>query len=124
MKGSRFSEEQIMGVLREHKARAKTEEVCSPAGILERNPALAPALATVVMRAIRRDPDKRYASMRDLLYDLCHLEEMGPVDYHPDHPRLGGRYRQAIRLAFIILVVLLGIIASGIIAQAIHGLAR
>jgi eukaryotic-like serine/threonine-protein kinase len=95
-----------------------------PPGILERNPALPPSLATVVMRAIRRDPDKRYASMRDLHYDLCHLEEVGPVDYHPDPPRPGGRYRQAIRLACIILVVLLGIITFGIIAQAIHGLAR
>jgi hypothetical protein len=31
MEGSRFSEEQIIGVLREHEAGAKTEEVsCSP----------------------------------------------------------------------------------------------
>ncbi len=29
MKGSRFSEEQIMGVLREHEAGAKTEEVAN-----------------------------------------------------------------------------------------------
>ena len=28
MKGSRFSEEQIIGVLREHEAGAKTEVVC------------------------------------------------------------------------------------------------
>jgi putative transposase len=28
MKGSRFSEEQIIGVLREHEAGARTEEVC------------------------------------------------------------------------------------------------
>ncbi len=33
MKGSRFSEEQIMGVLREHEAGAKTEEVCRQHGI-------------------------------------------------------------------------------------------
>jgi putative transposase len=33
MKGSRFSEEQIIGVLREHAAGAKTEEVCRRHGI-------------------------------------------------------------------------------------------
>src|SRR3979490_1334404 len=33
MKGSRFSEEQIIGVLREHEAGAKTEEVCRKHGI-------------------------------------------------------------------------------------------
>jgi len=33
MKGSRFSEEQIIGVLRENEAGAKTEEVCRRHGI-------------------------------------------------------------------------------------------
>ena len=33
MKGSRFSEEQIIGLLREHEAGAKTEEVCRRHGI-------------------------------------------------------------------------------------------
>ena len=33
MKGSRFSEEQIIGVLREHEAGARTEEVCRRHGI-------------------------------------------------------------------------------------------
>ena len=33
MKGGRFSEEQIIGVLREHEAGAKTEEVCRRHGI-------------------------------------------------------------------------------------------
>jgi putative transposase len=33
MRGSRFNEEQIIGVLREHEAGAKTEEVCRRHGI-------------------------------------------------------------------------------------------
>jgi putative transposase len=33
MKGSRFSEEQIIGVLREHEAGARTEEVCRRHGV-------------------------------------------------------------------------------------------
>jgi eukaryotic-like serine/threonine-protein kinase len=112
-----FEEDNVFALITTHLSH-------DPPGILERNPALPPALATVVMRAIGRDTDKRHASMRDLLYDLCHLEEVRPVDYHPDPPRLGGRHRQAIRLSLIILVVLLGIIAFGIIAQAIYGFAR
>ena len=37
MKGSRFTEEQIIGVLREQEAGARTEEVCRRHGILERD---------------------------------------------------------------------------------------
>jgi putative transposase len=33
MKGSRFSEEQIIGMLREHEAGARTEEICRRPGI-------------------------------------------------------------------------------------------
>jgi putative transposase len=33
LKGSRFIEEQIIAALREHEARAKTEEVCCRHGI-------------------------------------------------------------------------------------------
>ena len=37
MKGSWFSEEQIIGVLREHEAGSKTEEVCRRHGIRARH---------------------------------------------------------------------------------------
>src|SRR5437762_1152796 len=55
-----------------------------PLGLLHCNPALSPALATVVMRAIRRDPVKCYARMRDMLTDLQHLDTLVPVDYVAD----------------------------------------
>lgn len=66
-----------------------------PPDMLQFNPDISPALATVVMRAIRRDPDKRYTSMRNLLNDLQGLDTVKPVDYVPDPPKPGGRYRQA-----------------------------
>jgi serine/threonine protein kinase len=82
-----------------------------PPEILEFHPALSPALATVAMRAVRRDPGKRYASMRGLLYDLDHLDEVTAVNYIPDPPKIGGRYRQVMRIALI---------AFGMLAQFAH----
>ena len=72
------------------------------------------------MRAIRRDLEKRYTCMQDLLYDLQHLDNVTVVDYIPDPPRIGGRYRQAIRLALIVLIVCLCIVAFGVLAQYAH----
>ncbi len=95
-----------------------------PPSILQWNPGLSPTLATVVMRAIRRDPDKRYATMQDLLHDLCHLDEVTPVDYIPDPPKVGGQYRQIIVIGSIILAVSLIIIAFGLFAQFIHNVAH
>jgi eukaryotic-like serine/threonine-protein kinase len=83
-----------------------------PPGLLGRNPSISPTLATLVMRAIRRDPDRRYARMRDFLDDLQCLDTVTPVDYVPDRPKLGGRYRQAISIAF------------GFFAQVMHPLVR
>jgi serine/threonine protein kinase len=95
-----------------------------PPDLLHFNPALSPALATVVMRAIRRDPARRYARMRDVLNDLQCLDRVTPVDYVPDRPKLGGRYRQAIRIALIVLAVCLLIIAFGFFAQVMHAFVR
>jgi serine/threonine protein kinase len=91
-----------------------------PPGILEFNPAISPALATVAMCAVRRDPGKRYGCMQDLLHDLGHLDEVRAVNYIPDPPKIGGRYRQVIRIALIVLVVCLCIIAFGMFAQFAH----
>lgn len=62
--------------------------------------------------------------MRDLHDDLCHLEEVVPVDYHPDAPKLGGRYSQALKLTLIILAVFLDIVAFGVFAQLMHRFAH
>ena len=91
-----------------------------PPCILQFNPLLSPSLVTVVMRAIRRDRQKRYTCMQDMLYDLQHLDTVTVVDYIPDPPKIGGRYRQAIRLALIVLIVCLCIVAFGVLAQYAH----
>lgn len=95
-----------------------------PPSILSVNPELSPALATVIMRSIRRDPKKRYAQVRDLLHDLKYLDEVTPVEYVPDPPRIGGRYRQFIAITLLILVIFALMIGFGFLAQSAHSLAH
>jgi len=95
-----------------------------PPDILTFNPTLSPALATVVMRALRRDPRKRYASMQALLNDLAHLDNVTVESYQPDPPLIGGRYRQVFRVVFIILIVCLFVFAFGVLAQFAHPVSR
>src|SRR6266853_3479269 len=76
-----FEGENIFAIMNQHVSQ-------DPPAILLKNPQVSPALATVVMRAIRRDQDKRYRSMSNFLHDLRNLEEGKPVPYEPEAPRL------------------------------------
>lgn len=91
-----------------------------PPALLEQNPAIAPALATVVMRSIRRDPGRRYPSMKALYEDLAHLDLVQPQPYIPDAPLVGGRFRPILITTLIILLVFLIIVAFGVLAQFAH----
>jgi serine/threonine-protein kinase len=112
-----FDGENVFAVMNQHVSQ-------DPPSILEHNPQLSPALATVVMRAIRRDPEKRYKSVHDLLDDLSHLEQVQPVPYQPDTPRLNRSGRTAITATLIIIALCLLIIAFGILAQSLHSVAH
>ncbi len=95
-----------------------------PPSILSVNPDLCPALATVVMRTIRRNPQKRYAQMQDLLHDLTHLDKVIPVEYSPDPPQTGGKYRQLIAFGLVTLLIFLFLISFGFLAQFAHSVAH
>jgi serine/threonine-protein kinase len=91
-----------------------------PPDILQFNPSLSPALATVIMHAIRCDPSKRYASAQELAEDLHHLDDVVVTSYVPDVPLWGGRYRQLISIALITLIVCLLLVGFGMLAQFAH----
>lgn len=109
-----FDGENVFAVMNQHVSH-------DPPSILQYNAQLSPALVTVVMHAIRRDPEKRYKSMRDVLADLDHLEQVQPVPYQPDEPGVNRSGRTAITATLIIIAILLVIIAVGLLAQALHG---
>jgi serine/threonine-protein kinase len=108
-----FEGENVFAVINQHVSQ-------DPPSILQYNPQLSPALATVVMRAIRRDPEKRYKSARDLLTDLRNLAEVQPVPYQPDEPRTGHAWRTALIVTLVIIAICLAIIAFGVLAQGLH----
>src|SRR5271157_5670906 len=90
-----FEGENVFAIMNQHVSQ-------DPPSILQFNQNISPTLATVVMRAIRRDPQKRYQSMKDMLQDLYHLDEVVPIPYTPETPSFGKRYQQAIVLALVI----------------------
>jgi serine/threonine protein kinase len=46
----------------------------------ELNPAISPQLQEIVYRALERDPKNRYASARELAWDLSHQDQVGVED--------------------------------------------
>jgi serine/threonine protein kinase len=108
-----FVGENVFAIMNQHVSQ-------DPPSILQFNPNISPALATVVMRAIRRDPEKRYHSMRGMLHDLHYLDEVIPVPYTPETSSFGKRYQRAIVLTLVIIAICLTIIAFGILAQFGH----
>jgi serine/threonine protein kinase len=108
-----FEGENIFAIMNQHVSQ-------DPPSILLRNPQISPALATVVMRAIRRDQEKRYRSMSNFLHDLRNLEEVKPVHYEPEAPRLNRTGRIAITVTLLTIVIFLLIIALGFLVQFAH----
>lgn len=88
-----------------------------PPSILDFNPQIPLTLATVVMRAIRRDHAKRYQSIAELRADLADPETVTAVPYEPTKTAVNTTARRVITVSMIILAIFLVIIALGFFAQ-------
>ena len=108
-----FEGENVFAIINQHVSQ-------DPPSILQANPHLSPELATVVMRAIRRDSEKRYRSVNDFLHDLHNLEEVKSVPYEPEAPRFNNSHRTGLIAALIIIIIILLIVAFGFLVQFIH----
>jgi eukaryotic-like serine/threonine-protein kinase len=94
-----------------------------PPSILTKRPELSSELATVVMHAIRRDQDKRYKTMEELLHDLSYLEEVNAVPYEPEAPQQNLVGRTARMAMLLIIAICLVITTLGLLVQFIHNTA-
>ncbi len=112
-----FEGENVFAIMNQHVSQ-------DPPSILQFNPSLSPALATVVMRAIRRDPAKRYHSMEELLHDLRNLDEVTPVQYKPDTAQPQSMRQKVIFTTLVTISICLAIILLGFLVQYLHHVVR
>ena len=108
-----FDGENVFAVMNQHVSH-------DPPSILHYNPDLSPALATVVMRAIRRDREKRYKTVKELRADLLNLAEVRPVLYQPEAPQMNRTGRTIIAATLVIIVIFIVIIIFGLLVQHLH----
>lgn len=108
-----FDGENVFAIINQHVSQ-------DPPSVLQYNPHLSPALATVVMQAVRRDPEKRYKSMHALLTDLRNLSAVRPMPYHPDEPQMNHTWRTAVLVTLLVIALVLAMIAFGVLVQSMH----
>jgi serine/threonine-protein kinase len=108
-----FDGENVFAVMNQH-------ITMDPPSLLHFNRDLPHELATVVMKAIRRDPEKRFHSMREMQHALQNLNEVKPVPYEPDAPQTHIVWRQVVIVALIVIAIFVVMILFGILAQIAH----
>jgi eukaryotic-like serine/threonine-protein kinase len=81
----------------------------------EVNPAISPQLQEVIYRALERDPKNRYASAKELAWDLQHLDQVGVAE-RPELRDWKTRRTPWIRkVLFYIFIALIPIVIFGLL---------
>ena len=112
-----FEGENVFAVMNQHATQ-------DPPSILQSRPDLSPELATVIMKAIRRDPEKRYKSMREMESALQNLDEVVPIPYVPEKPQQSTWRQQLLTATLVVIAIALVVIAVGVAAQLVHHTVR
>jgi serine/threonine protein kinase len=112
-----FDGESAFAVMNQHVTQ-------DPPSILTFKADLSPRLATVVMKAIRRDPEKRFHSICEMQHMLQNLDSVKAIAYEPDAPQTHRLGQQILLTTLIVIAICLAIIAVGLIAQIAHNAAH
>ncbi len=112
-----FTGDNWMAVMAAHLARA-------PAPMRTLRPEAPPGLEAIVLHALRRLPEHRYASADEILADLARLDELGPASYDlSPEPALGGlaAAESAARLWKLVAVIAVGflVFAAAVVVVAV-----
>jgi eukaryotic-like serine/threonine-protein kinase len=110
-----FDGENVFAVMNKHMRM-------DPPSILDFNQSLSPELATVIMKAIRRDQKKRFQSLREMQHALQNLHEVQPVSYEPDAPHPHHARQEVFMVTWIVLTIFAVMISLGVFAQLAHSI--
>ena len=81
----------------------------------ELDPSISPALQEVIYRALEREPKNRYASAREMAWDLEHLDEVGVAE-RPELTEWKRRRTQwPRRLAYYAMLALIPVVVFGLL---------
>jgi eukaryotic-like serine/threonine-protein kinase len=87
----------------------------SPIPPREADPSVSPQLQEVIYRALERDPKNRYATAREFLRDLQHLDQVGVAE-RPELRDWRKRRRPWVRqVAFYVMLALIPIVIFGLL---------
>ena len=81
----------------------------------ELDPAISPPLQEVVYRALEREPKNRYASAREMAWDLEHLDQVGAADRPELTDWKKRRSQWPRRLAFYAMLALIPMVVFGLL---------
>jgi serine/threonine-protein kinase len=93
-----------------------------PPLVRRQRPDVPPGLEAAIFRALRRDPDRRYASLAEFRHDLEHPEEVPIPDYAQEvFPRRPyGAMPSPLKVIGLLLAVFASLAALGLLAELAH----
>jgi eukaryotic-like serine/threonine-protein kinase len=81
----------------------------------ELNPSISPQLQEVIYRALERDPKNRYASAKELVWDLQHLDQVGVAERPELRDWKTRRTPWLRKILFYIFIALIPVVVFGLL---------
>jgi hypothetical protein len=81
----------------------------------EIDPTISPQLQEVIYRALEREPKNRYASARELAFDLEHLDRVGVAERPELHNWRTRRTPWLRRILFYVAMALIPVVIFGLL---------
>ncbi len=94
--------------------------VNDPAPPREVNPHITPEMQQIIYRALEREPDKRYKSAEQFMWDLLHEDEVGSPERNERVDGKEGKSPIARRVMFYLALALIPVVILGLLMHIVR----